>query len=1300
MKRNQKHTFLIAFALLLAVGFGRADAQENIAQQAYAILEHSCNNCHGAGGSFTESLLIEHTALIEPGGAVVPGNPFASSLYMRLIDPDPTKRMPLGQPQLSQEAMTIIGQWIQNGAPNWEVEHDVSFISTGQMLTAMETHLATLPTFDRPFARYFTTTHLYNAGESPDTLRDYPVALSKLVNSLSWGFSIINPIPIDAAETIFYIDTRDYEWDIRDAWEHIEDAYPYNIAFDAQEQAGLREQLLNLQSEMRCDVPYVQVDWFIAAAALPPLYHDILDLPTTDTELERQLNIDVAANLADAPGRRVWRAGFNDSGVSTNNRVVERHVSSYGAYWKSYDFASNFGLQNIFTNPLTFQEDGGEVIFNLPNGLQAYLITDGFGNRIDVAPTDIVSNPAADDPRVHNGLSCFGCHTEGMKQFEDTVRDVVDQTANLPNKEHALRLYVEQAIMDSRVQQDIQRFEFALQQTGGEIGGIEPIHRFFEVFQGPIDVAYAAAAVGLQTAAFEQRIVEEPALQNLGLTGLLTGENVKRDVWEGNFQDIVQVLNNTDFQPTLPTGTTTTTTTRTIILPPYTPPPFVPTPAAVLSNADRRTGIIPDPNLHAAVADALGKNANAVITADDMTRLERLIADDSGIIELTGLEHAVNLERIELRRNLISDLSPIRELRDLNNIKLRGNLISDVEPLAGLFNVDWLGLEENQITDVSALRGLTRLNGIGLEGNPISDISPLAGMLSLDGVGVMETNVTDFSSLADLPRFVWIEWGNIPATQLPNLTGLTRLRRLVIRNTNISDISGLSLTSLANLQLNNNLIGDVSVLSRFTALTELRLDNNIITDVSPLASLENLTQLNLENNAISDFSPLEELPDTTHVQMQDNPGFPNGGPKITGPWLWAIVPGTRLNDSIDFLSRATGGAATEIKVSTNGATEGKQVGERKWARHSISTSNNNINRMTDALGWGTGSEIYDHIVYGSVVLDTPAAQDTTMFVGSDDACKVWLNGELVHKAYVRRGSSNYQEFFSVSLKQGKNVLLVALDNHGHGGFSGFFGFAPDALYEVHEEPTGFSFSEQTEELAIGDTFTLQLNAARVDSLGGWQTDIVFDANVLRVNSITEGDFMTQGGGTTHFSEGTLRNQLGKITGIQVVQLEHGEMGRNGTILEIEFRARANGEGFVRLENFQAADRIANKIHAIPPETTIVVGSALAAPNKEPDVIPEETALLANYPNPFNPETWIPYHLSAPADVTVRIYATDGTLIRHLTVGHQAAGVYQHRGRAAYWDGRNAAGEPVASGLYFYTLTAGEFTATRKLLILK
>ena len=99
-------------------------------------------------------------------------------------------------------------------------------------------------------------------------------------------------------------------------------------------------------------------------------------------------------------------------------------------------------------------------------------------------------------------------------------------------------------------------------------------------------------------------------------------------------------------------------------------------------------------------------------------------------------------------------------------------------------------------------------------------------------------------------------------------------------------------------------------------------------------------------------------------------------------------------------------------------------------------------------------------------------------------------------------------------------------------------------------------------------------------------------------------------------------------------------------------------------------------------------------------IPAETELLRNYPNPFNPETWIPYRLAQDAFVTLTIYDGNGQMVRTLDVGHQTAAVYESQSKAVHWDGRNEFGETVASGVYFYTLTAGDFSATRKMVILK
>ena len=118
-------------------------------------------------------------------------------------------------------------------------------------------------------------------------------------------------------------------------------------------------------------------------------------------------------------------------------------------------------------------------------------------------------------------------------------------------------------------------------------------------------------------------------------------------------------------------------------------------------------------------------------------------------------------------------------------------------------------------------------------------------------------------------------------------------------------------------------------------------------------------------------------------------------------------------------------------------------------------------------------------------------------------------------------------------------------------------------------------------------------------------------------------------------------------------------------------------------------------------TITVTDAAGAAPSVQtPPALPQTTELLSNFPNPFNPETWIPYQLAKPAEVTIMIYDVRGRVVRTLLLGNQPAGLYRSRSKAAHWDGRNHIGEKVATGVYFYTLKAGDYMATRKLLIRK
>ena len=1368
MKLKKKYIFPIVLALIILVPKS-TDAQENLAQQAYAIFQQNCLNCHGEHGAFTEEIIIEHTALIETG-AVVPGRPIASELYKRLLTNDPAKRMPLGQPQLPAAAILTIGNWIQAGAPDWQMpERDTDFITPTEMLETIEKHVNSLAPFDRAFTRYFTMTHLYNAGESAEALHAYQRALSKLVNSLSWGREVIKPQPIDLKETVFYIDLRDYEWEIgTNRWTLIEQVYPYSIEFEAPTQTRLREKLTGLREQMNCEVPFVHVDWFIAAASLPPLYHDILGLPETDRELEERLEVNVVENIRNAAGRRVWRAGFNDSGVSSHNRVVERHVSRYGAYWKSYDFAGSVGTQNVFTHPLSFTPDGGEIIFNLPNGLQAYYLVDAGGNRLDAAPIKIVRNPAASDPTVRNGLSCIGCHTEGMKTFEDEVRGVVEQNANPPfNKDRALRLYVEKAEMDAFLEEDTARYRRALEKTGDVFGGVEPVQRFHEAFQRPLDAAHAAASVGLETANLLQKVRENASLKNLGLA-VLTGASggVKRDTWTSNFSEIVVTLSSPD---------------STIVKP-------------VVPRTERIPGEsvhIPDANLRAAIVGALGKTPSVVITAEDMATLIGLYVGEMDVQSLEGLQSATHLEELEIHDNPIADLSPLSRLTTLKEIRLSGKSFSDLSPLAGLINLEGVGFWKTSVSDLSPLSGLTKLRWLDFGHSEVSDLSPVAGLTSLKRLEIYDAK----------------EGTNLDLLPLKGLTNLVKLR---IGATRVSDVSPLSgLINLESLTLTGNvLISDVSPLASLKNLKELRIINSgRLSDVSPLAALHNLEKLELLRNGISDISPLDGLRENTRIYWSENPGFPQGGPKIEGPWLWMLVPGNGFSDGVDLLAQASDGAVTELAIATNGATEGRSVGENVWMSHKIAPDPDNINAMLNALGMRKGDN-RENVVYGSLILVSSREQRTRMFAGSDNNYKVWLNGALVHEHLDGVWSEEYKDFFPVTLKQGTNVLLVGVYSRANWKFSGYFGFSPDTAYTLVSPGTGFAFSTDTPSVRVGDTFTVHVNAEKISDLAGWQFDLMFDPDVLEAVEVREGNFLKRSGGTTFFQRGTIDNTAGKIVGVSSALISKNGVTGTGNLLSVVFSAKADGNGELTLRNFQLGSNTGDVIPAGVRDLTISVASVptwdvngdgqvsildliliaqdlgkAVSLNSRTDVnrdgavsildlilvaqhmgestgsaspsilamddidgldpaiiqawieraqieddgsvafragiaylqsllvllIPEETMLLPNYPNPFNPETWIPYQVSEPTEVTLRIYSVNGRLVRTLALGQTPAGIYQSRSRAAYWDGRNDVGESVASGIYFYTLstestrdsvTAGDFTATRKMLIRK
>ena len=1001
------------------------------------------------------------------------------------------------------------------------------------------------------------------------------------------------------------------------------------------------------------------------------------------------------------------------------------------------------GTQNIFNHPLSFTHDGGEAIFNLPNGLQGYYLVNASGFRLDEAPINIVSNPAASDPTVRNGISCFGCHTEGMKTFEDQVRAVIESnTAPTYNKAQALRLYVEKSEMDALVTEDMNRYREALEATDGMFGDIEPISRFHEAFQGEVDAAYAAAIVGLETEAFLEKIRENVGLQNAGLLVLDSEDGgMKRDAWTSSFRDIVFALNFPEL----------------VDKPPIVVPPDH-LPGAIVH--------IPDSNLRAAIAEALSKSPNAPLTAEEVERLKEIEVPNRGIQDLTGLQFATNLNRLYLMDNQISDLSPI----------------------AGLINLHRLRLDDNPVSDISPLKGLKNLTRLWFNRTPVSDLSPIAGLINLEDLSLSESNVSDLSPIAGLINLrSFFSWGS-PLSDLSPFAGLKKMEDINICAAKVSDLTPLAgLTQLKKLNLRACEISDLSPIAGLTGLTWLGFLNNNVSDISPLAGLIHLTHLDIAINNISDISPLDGFRDNLETFLWfDNPVYPKGGPKIEGPWLWAVLPNAKwrhLESGDDLLSKASTGTVTETEIATHGAIEGSRVGDSIWTLRRLPTTDWNIEDML-------GQPTLTGIVYGVVPLYSPQEQDTTIYVGSNRILKVWLNGVLIHHhpPWSRDYSTDYTDFYPTALKQGRNVLLIAAMTRSNA----FVGFEPGTEYTVANPGVRYTFSKAP--IHMDDTFTLDISAETVFDLAGWQFDIAFDPAALEAIDVSEGDFLKTDGGTTFFQGGSIDNAAGKITGLSAARLSAQGVSGTGTLLQVRFKAKSAGETQLALHKFEFGTGTGDNIPAGPHEIRIVVEERLttgdvnrdgrvsildlilvaqqlgkrvsagstvdingdgvvsildlirvaqgiaesaAAPtvgtesidaatieawiaqarleddgslafkqgienleNLLASLIPEETALLRNYPNPFNPETWIPYQLAESAEVTLIIYDLSGKMVRRLAVGHQAAGMYRSRSRAVYWDGRNQVGEPLASGLYFYTLTTGEFTATRRMLILK
>lgn len=416
-----------------------------LGEKAVEILQNRCFRCHGGSAKQAGLDVLSRVSLLEergdpasPFSYVVPSNVDLSQLLDSIQGED--SYMPKdGSPEakaMTADEKRVIRDWVAAGAVFPKRRH-VEFVSEKNVLSAIRKHLLSVKADERHNFRFFTLSHLLNNDSvSEMDLRYYRAALSKAINSLSYERELHIPQPLpDTFDSVYVVDLRRLGWHSKTQWEPLIRHYPYGLKFDFVRDEELKQLGQDVALLSGADLPYLRADWFVVTATQPTLYHQLLDIPMHLDGLENRLHIDLKGDFKKG---NMQRAGFAKSGVSKQNRLLERHTSRNTPYfWISWDFFPRKAKGDLLRFPLgpvfeenpyrkqAFQHDGGEIIWSLPNGLQAYMLVKEDGARIDSGPIEVVFDRSAvlGTPTIMNGVSCMYCHREGMiSDFRDELR--------------------------------------------------------------------------------------------------------------------------------------------------------------------------------------------------------------------------------------------------------------------------------------------------------------------------------------------------------------------------------------------------------------------------------------------------------------------------------------------------------------------------------------------------------------------------------------------------------------------------------------------------------------------------------------------------------------------------------------------------------------------------------------------------------------------------------------------------------------------------------------------------------------
>ena len=712
---------------------------------------------------------------------------------------------------------------------------------------------------------------------------------------------------------------------------------------------------------------------------------------------------------------------------------------------------------------------------------------------------------------------------------------------------------------------------------------------------------------------------------------------------------------------------------------------------------------IPDANLATAIREELNLAPGDAFTQWNLLKLISLNAENRQIADLTGLEHATQLQDLTLSGNQINDISPLAGMTNLTELDLWENQIMDISVLTELTNLRGLHLWGNQVMDISVLAGLTNLTDLELPFNSISDLSPLVantGLGSGDKVYVQGNPLSYLSIHTHIPtlqsRGVTVEFDNRTPRPPLKVSGDDQWGTpdAALEHPFIVEVRDQKGEVFAGVPVTFAITAGGGTLSATSTTTD---ENGRARSTLTLGSDAGTNTISVSAAGIEGlvtFQAISNIPFIEYILS-----IPAGISLIHVPLKVTAVDGvpktiTSIGDLYDVLGSAD---TVNFLITYDSKTQG-------WLSYFGATDKGTSAdvALTDDKGIIVGLRTPVSIQLRGDPLGTNGSSAITLNQGLN------LVGLPLRDLRIARVS----DLFALE-GIGGNVPVIILTDDGAfksvgrardpgdipiiGGQSFIMtaqraatvAISGEGWYNVSEVAAGPPLMAQMG-IEVGDTTpVLALRGSITSPVDGWgKMPHLRSGSGFRVivKNLSTGRAVAAVTKDENLSRTDRGESMGGGYQGTIVDVETGRAARIGDILEVSVRSPDPLIGVQPLRYTVTAEDVKRGLIQL---TELVAYK-----------IPTETELLPNYPNPFNPETWIPYRLAEDAFVTLTIYDQIGHVVRTLDVGHRIASAYESRSKAVYWDGNNGLGEGVASGIYFYTLTAGDYSATRKMVILK